>query len=61
MTEHLKETQKLRTKAEAFLNRTFQIQKEIAELEATLSRKENQKIEEKSKRYRPTCDKKFQT
>ncbi len=42
--------QMLRAKAEASLNKTAKIQQILAQLEATLSRKENQKVKEKSKK-----------
>ena len=44
-----KELLKLRRKAEASLNKTAQLQQVLAQLEATLSRRENQKVKEKSK------------
>ena len=40
--------QNLRTKAQASLNKTSQLQQALAQIEATLSRKENQKVTEKS-------------
>ena len=42
------EIQKLRAKAEASLNKTAQLQQVLAQIEATLLRKENQKVIEKS-------------
>ena len=42
--------QKLRTTAEASLNKTAQLQQALAQLEATLSRKEEQKVTEKSQK-----------
>ena len=36
--------------AEVSMNRTAQLQQALAQLEATLSRKENQKISEKTKK-----------
>tara|TARA_B100000214_G_C23776678_1_gene539373 strand:+ start:297 stop:452 length:156 start_codon:yes stop_codon:yes gene_type:complete len=39
----------LRAKAEESVNKTAQFQQALAQLEATLSRKENQKVIEKSK------------
>ena len=45
------EIQKLRAKSEASLNKTTQLQKIYAQLEATLSMKENQKVTEKSKKH----------
>ena len=44
------EIQKLRATAEASLNKTSQIQQALAQLEATLSRKEDQKVTEKSQK-----------
>tara|TARA_Y100001968_G_C19138150_1_gene610118 strand:+ start:163 stop:318 length:156 start_codon:yes stop_codon:yes gene_type:complete len=44
--DHLKE---LRAKAESSLNKTAQFQQVIAQVEASLLRKENQKVKEKSK------------
>ena len=44
------EIQELRTKAEASLNKTAQLQQALAQLEATLSRKEDQKVSEKSQK-----------
>ncbi len=43
------EIQKLRAKAESSLNKTARLQQVIAKIEASLSRKENQKVSEKSK------------
>ena len=43
------EIQRLRSKAEAALNKTAQLQQALAQIEATLSRKESQKVKEKSK------------
>ncbi len=40
--------QKLRANAEASLNKTAQLQQALAQLEASLSRQENQKLKEKS-------------
>ena len=42
--------QKLRRTAEASLNKTAQLQQALAQLEATLSRKEEQKVTEKSQK-----------
>ena len=42
------EIQKLRAKAEASLNKTAQLQQVLAQIEATLSRTENQKVREKA-------------
>ena len=49
MKESLEEIQKLRTKAEASLNKTAQLQQVLAQIEATLLRKENQKVTEKTR------------
>ena len=45
-----KEIQKLRAKAETSLNKTAQLNQALARLEATLSRKENQKVTQKSQK-----------
>ena len=50
MKNSSEDIQKLRAKAETSLNKTAQLQKVIAQVEATLSRKENQKVMEKSKK-----------
>ena len=50
MTKTLEELQKLRAKAEGSLNNSAQLQQALAQLEASLSRKENQKVTEKSKK-----------
>ena len=42
------EIQRLRAKAESSLNKTAQLQQVIAQIEASLSRKENQKVKQKS-------------
>ena len=42
------EIQTLRAKAEAAMNKTSQLQQVLAQIEASLSRKENQKVTEKS-------------
>ncbi len=39
---------KLRAKAEASINKTAHIQQALAQIDAALSRKENQKVSEKS-------------
>ena len=44
------EIQKLRAAAEASLNKTAQPQQALAKLEATLLRKEDQKVSEKSQK-----------
>ncbi len=48
MKHSLEEIQKLRTKAEASLNKTSQLKQVLAQIEAALLRQENQKVEEKS-------------
>ena len=50
MSNSSEEIQKLRAKAEASLNKTAQLQQALAKLEATLTRKENQKITEKTQK-----------
>ena len=50
MNDSLHEIHKLRAKAEASMNKTSQMQQALARLEATLSRKENQKVKEKSQK-----------
>ena len=47
MKNSLDEIQRLRSKAEASLNKTAQLQQALAQLEASLSRKEDQKVSEK--------------
>ena len=49
MKNLLDEIKKLRTKAEASVRKTAQLQQALAQLEAALSRKEIQKVSEKSK------------
>ena len=49
MENSLNDIQKLRAKAEASLNKTSQLQQVLAQIEATLLLKENQKVTEKSK------------
>ena len=44
------EIQKLKAKADAALNKTARLQQAQAQLEASLSRKEDQKVTEKSKK-----------
>ena len=39
---------KLRAKAEASINKTSQLQQVLAQIEAAISREENQKVKEKS-------------
>ena len=48
MKDTSEEIQKLRAKAEASLNRRAQPQQVLAQIEATLLRKESQKVSEKS-------------
>ncbi len=48
MKNSTEEIRKLRAKAEASINKTYEIQQALAQIEATLSRKENQKVSEKS-------------
>jgi len=43
------EIKRLRAKAEASLHKTSQFQQSLAKLEATLSRRESQKVTQKSK------------
>ena len=43
-------TQKLRAKAESSLYKTAQLQQALAQIDATLTRKENQKVTEKSQK-----------
>ena len=50
MTNSSEKIQKFRAEAEASMNKTAQLQQALAQLEATLSRKENQKVTEKSKK-----------
>tara|TARA_Y100001968_G_scaffold321972_1_gene357288 strand:+ start:296 stop:451 length:156 start_codon:yes stop_codon:yes gene_type:complete len=50
MTNSSEEMRKLRAKAEASLNNTSELQQALAQLEASLLRKENQKVIEKSKK-----------
>ena len=47
MKHSFEEIQKLRAKAEASFNKTAQLQQVLAQIEATLSRTENQKVTEK--------------
>ena len=48
MKHSLQEIQPLRAKEEASIKKTAQLQQVLAQLEANLSRKENQKVTEKS-------------
>ena len=50
MKNSLEEIQKPREKVEASMNRTALLQQASAKLEATLSRKESQKVTEKTKK-----------
>tara|TARA_Y100001968_G_scaffold308597_1_gene327568 strand:+ start:1548 stop:1703 length:156 start_codon:yes stop_codon:yes gene_type:complete len=50
MKNSSEEIQKLRARAEASMNKTAQLQQAMAQLEASLSRQENQKVTEKSKK-----------
>ena len=61
MTNTSQEIQKLLSKAEGSIDKTAQLQQALARLEATLSRKETQKVTEKSLKRRLTYVKKFQT
>ena len=49
MKHSSEEIQKLRSKAEASLNKTAQLQQVLAQIEATILRKENQTVKEMSK------------
>ena len=46
-----KELQKLRSMAECSLNKTAELQQVLAQIEATLSRAESQKVIEKTNEY----------
>ena len=48
MKKSNEETQKLRAIAEASMNKTAQLQQALAQIDAELSRKENQKVSDKS-------------
>ena len=61
MTNTSQEIQKLLSKAEGSIDKTAQLQQALARLEATLSRKETQKVTEMSLKRRYTYVKKFQT
>ena len=61
MTNTSEEIQKLLSKAEGSIDKNAQLQQALARLEATLSRKETQKVTEKSLKRRLTYVKKFQT
>tara|TARA_Y100001968_G_scaffold260608_1_gene248235 strand:+ start:1400 stop:1552 length:153 start_codon:yes stop_codon:yes gene_type:complete len=49
MKHSTEELNKLRSKAEIAINMTAQLQQALAQIEATISRKEIQKVKEKSK------------
>ena len=51
MTYSKVEIQKLRMKAEASLTKTAELQQVLAQIDAALSRKENQKVTEKSQNH----------
>ena len=61
MKQSSEEIQKHRAKAEASFNKTAQLQQLLAKIEASLLRKEAQKVIEKSQNNLYGCDKKFQT
>ena len=50
MTSSKEDIMRHRAKAEASLRKTSQLQQALAQLEATLSREENQKVTEQSKK-----------
>ncbi len=50
MKNTTEEIQKLRAKAESSINKTAQLQQALAQIEATLSREETQKVKEKSQK-----------
>ena len=50
MKNQTEEIQKLRAKAEASINKTAQLQQALAQIEAALSRKENQTVSDKSQK-----------
>ena len=49
MKDSIEKIQDLRLKLEATINNTSQIQQVLAQIEASLSREENQKVTEKSR------------
>ncbi len=51
MTNSKVEIQNLRTKAEASLTKTAELQQVLAQIDAALSRKENQKVTQKSQNH----------
>ena len=51
MKHSSEEIQKLRAKAEASIAKTAQLEQALAQIEATISRRENQKVSEKSKNH----------
>ena len=50
MKNSTEDIHKFRAKAEASINKTAQLQQALAQIEANLSRKENQKVREKSQK-----------
>ncbi len=48
MKNSTKDIQKLRVESEVSINKTAQLQQDLAQIEADLSRKENQKVLEKA-------------
>ena len=50
MEYSLEEIDKLRIKAEASVNQTAKLQQLLAQIEATISRKESQKVTEKAQK-----------
>ena len=50
MTKSLKESQKINANSKASLRKNAQLQQALAQLEAALLRKENQKVTEKSQK-----------
>tara|TARA_Y100001968_G_C18827392_1_gene467422 strand:+ start:93 stop:245 length:153 start_codon:yes stop_codon:yes gene_type:complete len=50
MEKSLEELQKLRAKAEVAMNKTAQLYQLLAQIDATLSREENQKVTQKSRK-----------
>ena len=61
MRNLIEEIEKPRVNEEATLSRTAQLQQALAQIEATLLRKENQKVTEKTQKTNFSCVKKFQT
>ena len=60
MKNSSEEIKRLRAVVEASMNTTASLEQALAQLEATLLRKENQQVSEKSQKNR-SCIKKFQT